>query len=228
MRKAYVAHSGVCGMPDPTEIVYASALLAWVILLTFFLCKRLYLWGLSKGIEGERIVYYNRKIVHILAGGLPAALVPLLFKSPVVPLALALLLAVLNYARHKTGRLSHWYQMKENIFEVYFCVMWGVTLALGWVVFGNPRVAILPPLFLSVGDGVTGIFRNAILKKRTKSWLGNLAMLLACAPIGYMIRGHSGLAAGVVASFVEHFELGRVDDNITIPLSAFFVLVILG
>ncbi|MEM3090972.1 MAG: dolichol kinase, partial [Candidatus Bathyarchaeia archaeon] len=76
-----------------------------------------------------------------------------------------------------------------------------------------------------VGDAVTGIVRNILYKRRTKSWWGNLAMAFFSIPTGAFL-GVAGMIAGAAASFIEHFESNPIDDNITVPLSSFLVLVL--
>jgi len=105
--------------------------------------------------------------------------------------------------------------------------MWGFVLALGWLASGgNFWFGVLPVLFMSVGDAVTGIVRNILYKRRTKSWWGNLAMAVFSVPVGAAVLGVVGALAGAISSIVEHFESNPVDDNITVPLSAFLVLVL--
>jgi phytol kinase len=97
-------------------------------------------------------------------------------------------------------------------------------ISLGWVVSGgNFWFGILPILFMSFGDAITGIVRNTLHKKRTKSWWGNIAMALLSTAIGATM-GIAGILAGATASLVEHFEFKFVDDNISIPSSAFLIL----
>ncbi|MEM3463717.1 MAG: dolichol kinase, partial [Candidatus Bathyarchaeia archaeon] len=74
-------------------------------------------------------------------------------------------------------------------------------------------------------DALTGIMRNMLYKKRTKSWWGNLAMAIFSVPVGAAFLGIAGAVAGAVASLVEHFESNPIDDNVTVPLSAFLILV---
>ena len=139
---------------------------------------------------------------------------------------MALLLAVLTYIPHRTGNLMYWFQVKENMYEVSFCVMWGLIIALGWLVSeGNFWFGVLPVLFMSVGDAVTGIVRNVLYKRRTKSWLGNLTMALFSIPVG-MILGFAGVIAGALASFIEHFEFNPIDDNVTVPALSFVILLL--
>ncbi|MFW6040917.1 MAG: hypothetical protein ACOC85_03690 [Thermoplasmatota archaeon] len=66
--------------------------LLWVVLLTVYavlitLSTR-YVYGLmiDRGIEKNIAIYYDRKLVHIFAGGLALLLIPYLFDSPVYPL----------------------------------------------------------------------------------------------------------------------------------------------
>jgi dolichol kinase len=78
---------------------------------------------------------------------------------------------------------------------------------------------------MSVGDAVTGVVRNLLYKKRTKSWWGNLAMASFSIPTGAVL-GAAGIMAGAAASFIEHFEANPIDDNITVPLSSFIILLL--
>jgi len=104
--------------------------------------------------------------------------------------------------------------------------MWGVILTLGWLISGgNFWFGVLPVLFMSFGDAVTGIVRNMLYKRRTKSWWGNLVMALFTIPAGSVL-GLAGIAAGAVASLIEHFEFNPIDDNVTIPLSSFLILAL--
>jgi len=139
---------------------------------------------------------------------------------------MALLLAVLTYIPHRTGNLMYWFQVEENMYEVSFCVMWGLIIALGWLVSeGNFWFGVLPVLFMSVGDAVTGIVRNMLYKRRTKSWWGNLTMALFSIPAG-AILGFAGVIAGALASFIEHFEFNPIDDNVTVPALSFIILLL--
>ncbi|MEM0262579.1 MAG: hypothetical protein QXN17_08020, partial [Nitrososphaerota archaeon] len=146
--------------------------------------------------------------------------------TPLLPLAMALLLGLFTYIPHRTGRLMYWFQVENNMYEVSFSIMWGVVIALGWFIYnGNFWLGVLPVLFMSIGDAVTGLVRNTLFKKRTKSWWGNLAMATVSIPMG-AVMGVAGMIAGAVASFIEHFEYHPIDDNITVPLTSFIILVL--
>jgi dolichol kinase len=203
--------------PSIEEVLYTSALMAWVLFVTLVLTRFVYRAMLGRGLREHVAVYFNRKIIHILAGGLPAVLVPILFRSYLPIAIMVTVLAVGNYYSHMTGKLLHWYQVRENMYEVHFIVMWGLMMAVGFLL-GDKWVGVVPIMFMSVGDGVTGIVRNLIYKKRTKALAGNLAMMAFCVPFGYLIFGLVGALSGLLASLVEKLEFRWVDDNITVPL----------
>ena len=208
------------------EIAATVVLFAWIIFIVRFLTKRVYNVMTKRNFACNVAIYYNRKIIHILAGGFVAFLVPLIFKTPILPFGMALLLAVLTYIPHRTGNLMYWFQVEENMYEVSFCVMWGLIIALGWLVSeGNFWFGVLPVLFMSIGDAVTGIVRNMLYKRRTKSWWGNLTMALFSIPAG-AILGFAGVIAGALASFIEHFEFNPIDDNVTVPALSFVILLL--
>jgi len=197
----------------------------WVLIVVRFVSKRFYEIMVAKN-PTNVAVYYTRKLIHILAGGLVAVCVPFLFSSPLLPVILAFILAFFTYIPHKQGKLMTWFQTEDNIYEVHFCLMWGIVIGLAWVIFDNPWFGVVPVSFMAFGDAVTGIVRNTLYKRRTKSWVGNIAMALFCVPLGYLLMGPLGALAGLLASIVEHFELPPLDDNITVPLVAFIVLLV--
>lgn len=213
-------------MISPEELGVTALLFLWVIFVATILTKSLYKWMKDSGLADNVAVYYNRKIIHILAGGVCAIIVPFVFETSFLPLVMAMLLALFLYVPHRVGRLMYWFQKEDNMYEVSFCIMWGIIITLGWLVSGgNFWFGILPALFMSVGDAITGIVRNTLYKKRTKSWWGNLVMALFSMSIGATL-GLAGILAGVTASFVEHFEFKFIDDNITVPLVSFLILLL--
>ncbi|WP_434730976.1 dolichol kinase [Thermogladius sp. KZ2Tp1] len=207
------------------EVVYALLLLG-LVLGSLWLTKVLHRVLVLRGVKNNVAVYYNRKIIHMLAGGVTAALTPYLFTSPLIPFLFALALAALLLVPHRRGHLLNWFQTSENWYEVNFCLAWGASLLVVWVATSNPFYAVVPPLFISFGDAVTGLIRNMVYGRRTKSWLGNIGMLAVAAVIGYHYAGLLGVLAGVVASVVEHFEFPPyLDDNVLISLVSTLIIV---
>ncbi|MCX8209025.1 MAG: dolichol kinase [Sulfolobales archaeon] len=207
------------------EFLIALPLFAYVLgVLT--LTKYIYVLLRRRGLSDNIVVYYNRKVIHILTGGLVGLAVPYLFTSPLVPAAFAFILAAITYIPHRTGKLLYWFQVDDNMYEVNFCFAWGAALLVLWIIFGSPLYAVMPIAFMSFGDAVTGIIRNAVYRRRTKSWIGNLGMFLVTLPIGVLYAGSVGAVAAVVASVVEHFELPPlVDDNVLITISTLSILI---
>ncbi len=173
----------------------------------------------SKGMPHNVAVYYNRKLIHVFAGGVVALLVPRFFTSPIVPAVMAAILAIATYIPHRTGRLMEWFQVPDNMYEVNFCAMWSVSVVVAWLVTGDPVYALVPIVLMAFGDAATGFTRNLLFKRRTKSWIGNIAMFIVSAPVVYALIGIWGLPIAAAASVVEHFEFGPIDDNVLISLT---------
>ncbi len=219
-------------MTITTQLYWAIGLSLYV--LSILLLTRIpYRAMVNRGMEPIRAVYYNRKIVHMLAGGVGSLMVPLVFSSPWFPLVCGILLTLLTYLAHATGLRMYWFQTEDNRNDVKFALMWSCSISLLWWLLGNPWLAILPALYMAFGDGVTGIARNALIRKRSKSPVGNVFMLVVCAPMGWYIGGLAepaiplwGLISAVVATVVERYEFGPIDDNILITVAASAVLLL--
>jgi dolichol kinase len=212
-------------MMEINELVASVLLFVWVMLVATILTRKLYFWMKSRGFEHNVAVYYNRKVIHMFAGGVCAIAVPFVFSTAFFPLVMAAFLAIFTYIPHKTGKLMYWFQTEDNMYEVTFAIMWGIIITLGWLVSGDWFIGVLPVLFMSVGDALTGMVRNYLYGKRTKSWWGNLAMAIFAIVVGTSL-GIAGVIAGIVASVVEHFEFYPIDDNITVPVVSFGILVL--
>jgi dolichol kinase len=219
-------------MTMTSQLLWAIALSLYV-LVVLILTKFPYRVMVARGMTPIRAVYYTRKIVHMLAGGVGSLMVPLVFESPWFPLVCGLLLTLLTYLAHATGLRFYWFQTDENRNDVKFALMWALSVSLLWWLLDNPWLAILPALYMAFGDGVTGIARNLFVRHRSKSPIGNLFMLLVCAPLGWLIGGLAspaipewGLLSALVATWIERYEFGVIDDNILITLAASSVLVI--
>jgi len=210
--------------------ILLSVLLIIYTSLILFLTKYVYSYLKKRGIEHNDAVYYNRKFVHIFAGGIVALFVPW-YHSPFFPLSAGFLLGLVTFFSHEKGNKLYWFQNKKDVNDVTFCLMWGISIFVLWIVIGNPWIAILPALFVAFGDGVTGIIRNKFLGKRSKHHIGNIFMAITCIPLGYIFGSLGGLAIGgvvaaIVASVIEQYEFGLIDDNILITVSSTIVLLL--
>ncbi len=208
------------------EILISVGLLIYVLFITSFVTKKLY--EKYKDRVGDiRMRYYNRKIIHIFAGGVVALLVPYIYKSPLLPLIMGIVLAIMVLIPYLKKEILYWFQVEENMYDVNFCLVWGFMFFISYMVWGDLIHGMVIISFMAFGDAVTGLVRNYFFRKRTKHWLGNLAMLLVSAPLAYYFLGLRGVASAVAASIAEHFEFGPIDDNILAPLAAFITLLIL-
>jgi dolichol kinase len=208
----------------PNDLILGAALGVWVLFVLLVLTRLAYDAMVKRGVEPIRAVYYNRKIIHSLAGGLVGLLLPL-FSSWPIPVAAALALALFTYIPHKMGRLLYWFQTQDNLYEVSFAIMWALVVFLSWAVLNDLVLGLLPILFMAFGDSATGVVRNALFKRRTKHWLGNVAMAAISIPLGYYFMGLGGALAGLIASAVERFEYPPIDDNVLVPLTSFIFLL---
>lgn len=214
------------------QLLWAIALGAFALGVLVF-TKITYEMMVSRGMAPIRAVYFNRKIVHMAGSGLPTLLVPVLFEDFWYPMLGGILLGVFIYLTHATGRRMYWFQVEENKNDVSFALMWGVSLSLLWWALGDPWLAILPALFMSFGDGVTGVARNFLVHKRSKHILGNVFMLMVSVPLGYWAGSLAepaipvwAVIAAVVASWVERYEIGPIDDNVLIAVASTAILFV--
>lgn len=208
--------------PIIADIPITLVLLVWMGFVLFFGSRWLYNYVLNRGWESKRGTYLGRKFVHIFGAGIVAALLPFEFHEPYFPFVFAMFLAGLTYALHKTSHLLYWFQDPANYSETYFALTWGTAVLVTWFFDKTFLLAVVPTLFMAWGDGVTGVVRNLMYKKRTKAWEGSVAMLLVCIPIG-ALTGLAGVLAGVLATLVERVE--GIDDNISVPLVSLAVLI---
>ena len=204
------------------DLILTIPLFIWVFFVNQYLSRWIVNLVIKKGYPKESAVYLGRKIIHILAAGLVALLIPFFFREAILPFLSAILLALYTYLPHRKERLYDWFQVKENTHEVNFSLMWGLVILIGWFFDRSFWLGVIPALYMSFGDGVTGIVRNFKYKKRTKAWEGSLAMLFICTLIGLRM-GWAGIIAAFGATIFERFKF--IDDNISIPIVSFLILL---
>tara|TARA_B100000963_G_scaffold361357_1_gene396336 strand:+ start:2524 stop:3198 length:675 start_codon:yes stop_codon:yes gene_type:complete len=216
----------------PSEMIWFGILGLWATVIVFGI-KPFYDYLRAQGSEHMVAVYYNRKVAHMLAGGVPIIASPMVFNDPVWVLIGGILGSIALAATHVLDKRLWWMQTEQNMNDATFALMLGISVYFIWVYTDQPWLAILPSLFMAFGDGVTGIIRNKMFKKRTKSAWGNVGMAALCLPLGYYVGTLSdpqipiwGLISGLVASIVERYEFGPIDDNVLIVVFSTIVLLI--
>ena len=133
------------------------------VVLVLYATKIPYSMMVNRGMEHIRAVYYNRKIVHMMAGGVGSLSVPFLFTDIWYPMVAGILLTALLFASHRAGIVTHWFQTEQNQNDVKFGLMWWTSISFIWWIVGDPWLAIIPSLFMAFGDGITGVVRNLSL-----------------------------------------------------------------
>lgn len=215
-----------------SDMVWFIVLGAWAGLVVFAI-KPFYDYLRSQGSEHMVAVYYNRKVAHMLAGGVPVIAAPLVFNDPIWVLLGGILGSIGLATTHLLDRRLWWMQTEQNMNDATFALMLGISVYFIWEYSNEPWLAVLPSLFMAFGDGVTGIIRNKMFKRRTKSAWGNVGMAALCLPLGYFVGSLAepgipvwGLLSGLVASIVERYEFGPIDDNVLIVVFSSIVLFI--
>jgi phytol kinase len=174
--------------------------------------------------------YVSRKSIHLWVGVVILA-IPFLLKDPVIPGLLGLLLTTFTMIPHMRSKELPWFQFKENYGEVYFAAMTTLLLTASW--YYDVWLAVTALLFMAWGDGVTGIVRNYVYKRRFKGVAGTYAMIAVSVPVGFIVYGWShgwlygwiGVAGALVASYVEKLDV--MDDNVSIPVFGYAVMFVL-
>ena len=170
----------------PSEMIWFGILGLWATVIVFGI-KPFYDYLRAQGSEHMVAVYYNRKVAHMLAGGVPIIASPMVFDDPVWVLIGGILGSIALAATHVLDKRLWWMQTEQNMNDATFALMLGISVYFIWVYTDQPWLAILPSLFMAFGDGVTGIIRNKMFKKRTKSAWGNVGMAALCLPLGYYV-----------------------------------------
>ena len=200
-----------------TDAVYGVVLLGSIIAVLF----------LSKLIKNP---YVSRKSIHLWVG-VVILVIPFLLKDPVVVGILCLLLTTFTMIPHMRKKELPWFQFKENFGEVYFAALTTLLLTASW--HYDIWLAVTALLFMAWGDGVTGIVRNYVYKRRYKGIAGTYAMIAVSVPVGFIVYGWShgwangwiGVVGALVASYVEKLEV--MDDNVSIPVFGYAIMFVL-
>jgi len=213
------------------QLLWTLALAVYVFAVAW-LTRIPYRMMVERGMEPIRAVYYNRKIVHMAGAGVPTLFVPLVYTDFWYPMVGGAVVGLMLYVAHARNRRLYWFQIEENINDVTFAIMWWVSLAFLWWLLGDPWLAILPALFMSFGDGVTGVVRNYHVRARSKHVIGNVFMVVVCIPLGWVVASQAdpalpwwGVIAAVVASVAERYEIGPIDDNVFIAVFSTLILL---
>ena len=200
-------------MTMETILIITGFLLLWNLFVIHYLAKWVY--NFVQKYEGIPAAYIGRKIIHIFVAGITTILIPI-FYSGYYEFAILSTFGLSVYLFFwRQYKLMHWFQVRENMYEVHFSLAYGAILLIG-VLLQNLMVSLIPLLFMSFGDSATGLVRAVTQKKQVKSWDGSLAMFIVCSIIGWLFLGVYGIIIAAVATLVE--RIPGIDDNITVPI----------
>ncbi|BCU69428.1 phosphatidate cytidylyltransferase [Stygiolobus caldivivus] len=201
------------------DIVWGVVLTIWVAIVTLYI---------SKVISKMTTPYVARKVIHMLGGGVVAILAPYVFTSPLVPIVASYVLMMYLILHRAKKNYLNWFQDENNRGEVYYAFSFGTLLLIMDILDGNYWetrnifIPLLPIYYMSFGDGVTGIIRNYVYKRRVKGFWGSVGMAAISIPLGFYFFGIPGAISGVVATLSE--VLPFIDDNIAVPFFSFTFL----
>ena len=206
------------------EVPFAL-LIAGAALLGLYLANLFYDYNIPQ--------YISRKLGH-LGGAVGFLLCPLLFDSFWWPLILTtgftILLLYARWRRPSTFRGVGGSGRPEALAEIHFPATGIVLIGVCWGFLGEPWLAIVPLMFMGVGDSITAFIRMKVYGREVKGNLGSVGMLFTCLLLAYFIHPYFiGAIGAVVATLAERFTKTTkyIDDNFSIPLASGLVMGIL-
>jgi len=212
-----------------TQWMYCILLLSFYILI-IILCE----WLLNKGLDVE----YTRKMAHILST-LSCLFYPFLFTSHYYILILAVVTSLfLYFGRRKqlfksinsiNRKSCGSYLLPISIGIIYYLSL----LQKDWIFF------VLPVIVLAISDPFACVFGKRYKSrylKSNKTLIGSIVFFISTLIISYLVLLYQSttisilgivIFISIIATVVELFSPNGT-DNLTIPLSVFGSLSLLG
>lgn len=201
-----------------------TAVLTLYVTVVILLLKKTHQALVKRGWREDQASYLTRKLVHLLAAGPVTLALPHLYQNPIAPALVSMSMGLLLWARKRRGRVMSWFQTRDNNNEITFMIAWGAGILALWKLTGSMWLSVLPAAYISLGDGVTGIVRIAVLGRREKHWSGNIAMFTVTLPLSMAVAGLPGALSALASSLAEKLQVRYLDDNITITLVSVLIL----
>lgn len=175
-----------------------------------------------------KVSVLSRKAIHMTAG-IGMLIAPFVFHSFWWPLGVSIFflvaLSVLNFTRAAFG---YGIRTPGRFVELWFCCSCVVCYAVLWRI--DPWLATAPVLFLSWGDGVTGLIRWPLYHRQgEKGIMGSVGMIAVCLLVAIMVHPYwIGAAGAVAATVAERHTPSRgywFDDNWSVALAGLAVML---
>ncbi|HDO20350.1 MAG: hypothetical protein NDF53_00450 [archaeon GB-1867-097] len=217
------------GDPLSNDLV-VGLIVAVPILLAVTLTKKI----------GGGYCWVNRKIIHFST--IPAVYAYLyIFNDIYIWTIFALGFVLYTLIPHLKNREKDWFQVKGNFGEVYYCLIY---LIVGSVFFYiNRPLAAVAMLLTAIGDGITGIIRFFLFKRKEeaislyvstdpnvrkacKTIAGTLGFLAVGIPLTAFFFGVlKGVIITLISAIAEKQHL--LDDNLAIPATVLITYYIM-
>jgi hypothetical protein len=180
-----------------------------------------------------------RKIGHICCG-IPYLISPFLFTHPWWPIIASgfftLLLTLTHFLKGDAFRGVGGISRPGAAAEITYPLGATICLAVGWAWLGNAWLGVIPILFMSFGDGLSGLTRFLLYSSepmpegKLKRMAGTLVFIFVCMLVALPFKPHYwiclfgiALAAGAESIFSERGII-RFDDNLPIQLTALITM----
>ncbi len=150
-----------------------------------------------------------------------------------IPLAAALtvVMVVLKLFRSSALRGVEGRFTSQAWAKISFSVPGVTSLAIGWVLLGDPWLGFLPIAFMAWGDTASGLTRSMLPRSKAGSVWPSLAMITACLAAALLYQLYWIGAAGAVAATLAERKQPTVgpwwDDNTQEVAVSLTVMIIL-
>ena len=114
-----------------SDLIWFGILGLWAAVVVFGI-KPFYHYLREQGSEHMVAVYYNRKVAHMLAGGVPIIASPMVFDNPIWVLIGGVLGSIALAATHVLDKRLWWMQTDQNMNDATFALMLGISVFVIW------------------------------------------------------------------------------------------------
>ena len=179
--------------------------------------------------------YLSRKVGHLGGGAAYLILVLWVDRWPAIGLAgvAAVVMLIVRFYRPGWLRGVGGTGRPHAFAEQTYALAGAASFAIGWGLFNDRWLALVPVLFMAWGDSCTGFIRMLVYHREFKGWWGSAGMLGVCLLVALLYHPYwVGAAGAVAATLAEKFSpIARqwYDDNwILVAASLGTMLVLRG
>lgn len=181
-----------------------------------------------------------RKGIHLFALVIPIGYVLVSFPTAVFWVSLSAAVSILlDIARFRSWALWSWVGLllapiyrPHEISGGFTGASYILATATMTIILFPKTVAIAALIFIIIGDTAAALVGRQFGRHRlvgNKSWEGSAACLVSSCLASFLIPGlppAAGLVGAVIATAAEAFS-GKIDDNLTVPLSSGLVMLLI-